>query len=204
MMKWVGLKYAYSPKNVIFLVCSSLIFQVPHLAFAQKLPKIKLDSSYVKQLLDSGAVLEGVNPKAALKIYAEAQQVSQKINYPLGLAKALHYSGIVYSDRSNYPAALVHYKKALQLYRKINYNRGIGACYTNMGNLYRYQSKFDSALVNYQFSIEFFKNTANGMLYHWHAGMPEVYLCKCSNPIKQITILWNRFSLPNNPVILRW
>ncbi|QNF31444.1 tetratricopeptide repeat protein [Adhaeribacter swui] len=131
--------------------------QVPLTSWGLKLPTPKPDSNYVKQLLDSGAVLETTNPKAALKLYAEIDQLSQKINYQLGQAKALHYRGIVFSDRSNYPAALVHYKKALQLYRKLNYKRGIGACYTNMGNLYRYQSKFDSALVHYQISIDFFK-----------------------------------------------
>ncbi|WP_158546173.1 tetratricopeptide repeat-containing sensor histidine kinase [Adhaeribacter pallidiroseus] len=121
------------------------------------MPKPKPDSNWVKQMLDSGAVIETSNPQAAIKLYNQINQISKQINYPLGQAKALHYSGIVYSDRSNYPAALIRYRKALQIYRKLNYKRGIGACYTNMGNLYRYQSKFDSALIHYQFSIDFFK-----------------------------------------------
>ncbi len=155
-MELPSLKNNIFRKNLIILVFL-LLLQVPRLTFAFELPKPKPDSNWVKQLLDSGAVLETTNPKAALQLYGKINQLSQQLNYPLGQAKALHYSGIVYSDRSNYPAALIQYRKALQIYRKINYKRGIGACYTNIGNLYRYQSKFDSALIHYQFSIDFFK-----------------------------------------------
>ncbi|MGV3587278.1 MAG: tetratricopeptide repeat-containing sensor histidine kinase [Adhaeribacter sp.] len=133
---------------------------LPAFTFAKISNSQQPDSNLVKQLLDSGYVLESINPKAALKVYAEANQVSKKINYVLGQAKALHYSGIVYSDRSEYQPALLRYQEALQLYQKINYQRGIGACYTNMGNLYRYQSKLDSSLTYYQFAINFFKQSA--------------------------------------------
>ncbi len=156
-MKLLYLRYSGYRKGGVYLVFLLLFFSASVLSFAKKIPNPQPDSNLVKQLLDSGYVLESINPKAALKIYAQASTLSQKANYPLGQAKALHYSGIVYSDRSNYPAALQYYKKALKLYRQINYQRGIGACYTNMGNLFRFQSKFDSALVNYQLSFDYFK-----------------------------------------------
>ncbi|QMU27647.1 tetratricopeptide repeat-containing sensor histidine kinase [Adhaeribacter radiodurans] len=120
----------------------------------------KPDSNLIKQLLDSGYVMESINPQAALNIYAEANQISKKINYVLGQAKAQHYSGIVYSDRSEYQSALMRYQKAMKLYQQINYKRGIGACYTNMGNLFRYQGKLDSALAYHQFAINFFKQSS--------------------------------------------
>ena len=148
------------PNNHFKSALLILLFLLPTFTFAGVENSPKPDSNLVKQLLDSGYVMESINPKAALKIYAKANQISKKINYVLGQAKALHYSGIVYSDRSAYQPALLQYQKALKLYRKINYQRGIGACYTNMGNLFRYQSKLDSALMYHQFAINFFKQSS--------------------------------------------
>lgn len=112
------------------------------------------DSLRVKHLLDSAYALESVSGDNALRVYAEAIRVSREINYVLGEAKALHYSGIVYSDKSMYPEALERYRQAVTAYRRINYSRGIGACFINVGNVYRFQSKLDSSLVNYQKALQ--------------------------------------------------
>lgn len=116
------------------------------------------DTLTVIQLLDSGYNWETVNSDSALWFYEEAGRVSSKIGYRLGEAKALHYSGIVYSDKSMYPEALQRYRAALVIYQEIGYARGIGACYTNMGNVYRYQTRLDSALFNYQKALEIFRD----------------------------------------------
>ncbi|WP_042479795.1 tetratricopeptide repeat-containing sensor histidine kinase [Solitalea canadensis] len=141
--------------GVIFL---TLLFHYTA-SFAIPTPVIKptQDSNTVKKLLDSAYVLESTDKDAALTIYRKAYTIGVQINYILGQAKALHYSGIVYSDKSQYPKAIDMYRKALKLYHKINYPRGIGACYTNIGNIYQYESKLDSAVANYQQGLKVFE-----------------------------------------------
>ncbi|KAA9333567.1 tetratricopeptide repeat-containing sensor histidine kinase [Adhaeribacter soli] len=162
-------RYGFNGNRSLKTLLLGLLFLLPALAFSEPDYTQKPDSNYVKQLLDSAYALEISRPATALKLYAEAGRVSQEINYGLGQAKAFHYSGIVYSDQSQYQAALSQYRKALIHYQEINYKRGIGACYTNMGNLYRYQSKFDSALASYQAGINFFKQS------HQLDGLSMVY-----------------------------
>lgn len=150
----------FFPDSLLRFAFFGFIFQFHFFAFASEQSVQKPDSNLVKQLLDSGFVLESIDYKAALKIYSEANKVSKEINYVLGQAKALHYRGIVYSDKSEYREALQNYRQAKKLYEQINYKRGVGACHTNMGNLYRYQSKYDSALVYYQAGIRLFKQSS--------------------------------------------
>ncbi|UKJ06768.1 tetratricopeptide repeat-containing sensor histidine kinase [Solitalea lacus] len=117
----------------------------------------KPDSNTVKKLLDSAYALESRDKTTALIVYRKAYEISLQLNYILGQARALHYSGIVYSDRSQYQQALAMYRKSLNLYHKIRYPFGEGACYTNIGNVYQFQSKLDSALSYYQLALNVFK-----------------------------------------------
>lgn len=120
--------------------------------------RTQYDTARVIQLLDSAYELEGTNADAALRVYDEVIVISKSINYIRGVAKATHYSGIVYSDKSEYDKALKRYRMAMQLYRSIHYSRGVGACYTNIGNLYRFRGVLDSALVNYQSALKIFQH----------------------------------------------
>lgn len=137
------------------LVFSLSLFFIYARAFASPTVIVQ-DSNYVKKLLDSAYVLENTDKKAALNVYRKAFDTGKQTGYILGQAKALHYSGIVYSDMSRYKEAVEMYRKALVLYQKINYPKGIGACYTNIGNVYQFQSKLDSALSYYQQSLTVF------------------------------------------------
>lgn len=128
--------------------------------FSQTANSTKPDSNVVNILLDSAFALESTDSRAALSVYKRANLLSKKINFKLGQAKSFHYSGIVYSDRSEYAEALRMYKQALVLYQTINNKRGEGACYTNIGNLFHFQSKLDSALLYYQRSIKPFTQSA--------------------------------------------
>lgn len=136
----------------VLVLSLTFLFAAHGMAVAQK-----ADSLWVKQLLDSAYALETTDGAAALSVYNEAIRVSKDVNYTLGLAKATHYSGIVYSDKSQYAQALNKYREAQDIYRTINNTRGIGACYTNIGNVYRFQGELDSALVNYQHALEIFR-----------------------------------------------
>lgn len=140
-------------KKFIFPAIVAVFFYSP-ICLAGNEGHHQTDTVRVKQLLDSAYALESVSGDKALHVYKEAIRVSKEINYVLGEAKALHYSGIVYSDKSMYPEALENYRQALSVYRRINYSRGIGACFINLGNVYRFQSKLDSALANYQKALQ--------------------------------------------------
>ncbi len=115
------------------------------------------DTNIVANLLDSAYAMESQNPDSAILIYKEVYRLSEKAGYLTGMAKALHYSGIVYSDRSMYREALQRYHEAMPLYKKDENFRGVGACFTNIGNVYRFQSQLDSAVANYQRAVDIFR-----------------------------------------------
>lgn len=127
------------------------------------------DQDRVANLLDSAYAMEGQNPDSAILIYKEVYRLSEKAEYLTGMAKALHYSGIVYSDKSMYPEALQHYHKAMPLYQKDENFRGVGACFTNIGNVYRFQSQLDSAVANYQRAVDIFRQ------HHLHDALSQAY-----------------------------
>lgn len=148
MVRWGH--YTKQIVRIIFLALLTILSSRDMVATAQ-------DTGLVMNLLDSAYTMEDQNPDTAILINEEAYRLSEKLAYTTGMAKALHYSGIVYSDKSMYPEALERYQKALLLYRKEENFRGVGACFTNIGNVHRYQSQLDSALVNYQRAVDIFK-----------------------------------------------
>ncbi|TAD98129.1 MAG: tetratricopeptide repeat protein [Bacteroidetes bacterium] len=84
-------------------------------------------------------------------LYANlAYQLTQKINYPKGLARHYAMLGILYRTEGDYIQAVSYTIKGLEIYEKLAYLRGIASSYVNLGLIYAAQNQYDLAMENYQ------------------------------------------------------
>ncbi|POY36757.1 hypothetical protein C3K47_10390 [Solitalea longa] len=114
----------------------------------------KQDSNSVKKLLDSASVLIDIDKQKALNLYQTIITTSKKINYPFGVAKSLHNTGIINYELAEYEKARKFFHEAIAQYRPIKHGKGISSCLSNIGNTYQLQDKSDSALLYYQKAVD--------------------------------------------------
>jgi two-component system NarL family sensor kinase len=113
------------------------------------------DSVRIHALLDLGYLYELDLPDSALAIYKRAEEQSAVVDYAIGRAKALQYSGIVMHDQGEYYQAIRFYNKALYAYQKANSENGVATTYNNMGNSYLYLGDFKEAIRFYTYAQPF-------------------------------------------------
>jgi len=88
------------------------------------------------------------NPEEAVKYGLLAIELSEKLNYKIGIVKAYGFIGVSYRNLGKYSEAFDHYYKGLELSKKFGILEQEGYAYINLGNLYIYQEYFDDAIEN--------------------------------------------------------
>lgn len=114
------------------------------------------DSVYIKQLFGKAYNYEVSRPDSALVLYDKIISIS-KNKYPIYIAKALNYKGIVYNDLGNYDSAVYYYNNSIKSFKKINYDQGIASNYVNIGNTYKLKGDFEKAIFNYLKGISIYE-----------------------------------------------
>ena len=90
----------------------------------------------------------------ALMQLAEAMQTGRNCDYPKGVARIYHNTGIVYSNIGNYPQALENYFTALKIREELKDTLGISSTINGIGAVYFVQGKFDDALQQYRRALQ--------------------------------------------------
>lgn len=90
----------------------------------------------------------------AEEYYEKALELSEKINYVLGIAKAYHNLGLVHYNRKELDEALEYHKKSLDIVVKSGINEGLVYNYNSLAKIYLELDKVDSAVEYFYKSLE--------------------------------------------------
>jgi tetratricopeptide (TPR) repeat protein len=89
------------------------------------------------------------------KNYAEqAQSVSEKIDFKIGLGNAISNIGVAYWHQGVYEKALENHLKALKIRTEIGDKQGIAGSYNNIGLVYLNEGNYEKMLANYFKSLK--------------------------------------------------
>lgn len=124
---------------------------------------VKPDSNTVKSLIEYAEKIELDQRKEAIRIYHQAAEIAQSIDYFSGAGKATNYAGILYSDNGEFEQAIALYKKAVFFYTKTNYKSGLGSIYINIGNVHKFRGENKEALAYYLTATALLEGVADSM-----------------------------------------
>lgn len=111
---------------------------------------VKKDTIRVKLLNNVATKISATNPDKALQLFMESGQLSDALQYKIGKAYSLLYSGHIYADNSNYVKAIGIYKDAIVLYNELKDKKGIANSTYNLGRTQYYLGNYEKALEYYQ------------------------------------------------------
>ena len=118
--------------------------------------------TYVDLLIERGYIyMAWQKNDSTLLLMNQAINLSQKINYPKGLARASLVIGNIYHGLNQYQKALEFYQKTLKAAQKISNQKGIGIAYENIGMCYLDLHQDDAAIDNLKKSIAILHNVPN-------------------------------------------
>lgn len=128
----------------------------------------------------------------ALFYYEKALEVSEKLNYELGIGKCYQNIGVTHVKMGNYDQALDYDLKALKIYEKNNDENLITGLVGNIGSLYSCRLKDDeNGLLYYNRALELSKKTGNEEFRsHILGAVAEMYMrqkefTKAKNSLKE-------------------
>lgn len=121
------------------------------------LPETPEDTTKVHLYIEVGNQYEFDDPNTAARYYFKARDLSEKLNYKLGLIKfASNYTAIL-NSKGQLDSALVLNKQALAQSIELKDNTLIGKTTANLGNNFFHLGSYDSAVYYYEKAISFFE-----------------------------------------------
>lgn len=115
----------------------------------------KEDTTKVNSLIVLSKKLHNIGELDAAFQYAKtARDISIKLNFKKGEAKAYNRIGNICMDYGDIPASLKNHLAALKLRQEINDRAGLASSYNDIGNAYYSQSDYLQALENYFASLK--------------------------------------------------
>ena len=112
------------------------------------------DTSLAHSLIDSSYELSFTNPDRAITFAAQALEISEKINYPEGIARAHRELGYSNGVKGNFETAFNHHQKGISYNRKSGDTLGVISQLNDIGNLYKTQAQYDKALEYFFQALE--------------------------------------------------
>lgn len=110
----------------------------------------------------TGGLLQGLKNQAenfldgkgdyaqAATIYNIILKISQRLNFPLGIANALVGLGDVYAAQGNYIKAADNYQAVMKMAEELSHKEAIAAMSVKLGNIHYHQGNFTQAMEYYQ------------------------------------------------------
>ena len=90
--------------------------------------------------------------------YKRALELSEKINYKLGIAKGYHNLGLVYYNKKDLNKALDYHKKSLEVVTKSNIKEGTAYNFNSIAKIYLELGQVNSAIEYFNKSLETSQN----------------------------------------------
>ena len=151
-------------KILLFVILNSAFYILNSFCFAQNknidsllilLKTDKLDTVKVNHLLQlirecemTGSFENGLN------YGREALELSLKLNFKKGIAKADNSIGNIYLNQGKYFEALKKYSASLKISEEIGNKKGIASSLGNIGLIYQSQGNYPEALKNYYAALK--------------------------------------------------
>jgi tetratricopeptide (TPR) repeat protein len=141
----------------------------------EKLAVMAQDSNYVDHLNKVASDYLRTNPSISRAICSHSLEISSRIKYGKGYARALTVMGNTYWYEGIYEFAQNYYLLAARQYQSIKNNQGLGETYNNIGEVYKRLNEYDKALEYLVKSSELIeKDSANQALILYNIG--ELYI----------------------------
>lgn len=118
------------------------------------LETLEEDTNKVNALNDLAFHLHSSSPRQTIILSDQSIELSKKLRYQKGLAKANNQKGIGYWYVGEYDSSITLFEKAYLLYGEVDNKVGQSAVLNNVGNLYRIQGNYPKAIENYQKSLK--------------------------------------------------
>ncbi len=112
------------------------------------------DTLRVQTLNNLAFALRNTQVEQAAAFAKEASEISEKINYPKGLARSLGYEGIMAYRQGKYDFAITFHIRSLKIATQIADSTQISFRYNDLANVYLDKGDFDQALVYNLKSLE--------------------------------------------------
>jgi tetratricopeptide (TPR) repeat protein len=148
-------------KAIIFLSCLLYLAYLPAQAQNKKVidslmhvcNNAKHDTTKILALVSLSSIYMTNQPDSCIKIAQKALQMSEKINFDKGKAKAWHNMGIGSYSKGKYAEAIFYYQSAFETFDKMQDKKGMAGSWNNMGLVYQDQGNYPLALEYYQKSL---------------------------------------------------
>ena len=115
--------------------------------------QLPVDTSIVDVLNRISYALFMSAPDSAIKYGNQAKEISEKIDYPAGLAYALKNVGLGYYMKGEFLEVLDYWNNSLEVYRSMNNLRGEANILNNLGAIYYNQGDDAKAIDLYLHSL---------------------------------------------------
>ncbi len=109
----------------------------------------KEDSIKVQTLMSLAALHYRSDPQTAIDYSKQARILSERINYPKGVAYAYKGIGMGYYMQGNYVESVLNWELSLEKFRSIDDLQGVSNMLNNLGAVYYNEGDNDKAIVNY-------------------------------------------------------
>lgn len=113
------------------------------------LPAAKEDTNAVLLYINIGQQYESSEPEVAKAYYHKAGDLSEKINYPLGIIKFITNYTFVLNLQGLYDSSLYYNLKSVELSRQINDSAYLAKTLFNTGSSYRAIGDYEKAVTYY-------------------------------------------------------
>jgi two-component system NarL family sensor kinase len=143
--------------KAFFLLVLSFLY---HIGFGQmlmnrdsllrQLPSAKEDTAKVFLLINIGQQYENNEPATAKQYYAEAGQLSEKLDFPLGILKYIANYTYILNMQGLYDSSLLLNKRAVEISRQIKDSLFLGKALFNTGTSYRQLGNYEAAIGCYE------------------------------------------------------
>ncbi len=118
----------------------------------------KDDTAKVKLLIELTRAYWFVDPKKAAGLAEESLSISEKINYPRGIAYSLYQLGTLKNVLSENDGGLELLEISFEKMVELGDSSGMYNVYGNMGNIYYVRGDYPKAMSHYQKLLEFAKH----------------------------------------------
>ncbi|MCK4664375.1 MAG: tetratricopeptide repeat protein [Bacteroidales bacterium] len=102
-----------------------------------------------------------IDVSQSVKYGKQALELSENINYKMGIAQSLNGIGNTYQRKSLYDKALEYFNKALQIFKEIGFDYGIFSTLNNIGAVFEDKGDYGKALEYLLQSLKIIEEIGN-------------------------------------------
>lgn len=138
--------------------------------------KEKIDTNYLFTLIELANLYRYSKPDTSIVCAKQALELSQKIEYNVGIGRAARVIGVHYRNKGNILEAINYFDTAVVALEKTTDTEGLGFTYNSLAGLHKNQSKSPLAIEYCQKAMAVFEkiNNQKGIAYVFN-NLADIY-----------------------------